>query len=248
MTSQPASPVQFKVRPYAAEGGVSGIGIFAMFIAMLVAAGITGFAAHFISQWLYLIIVFPLAIGLAVGFTGAAMAKQFKVRSPAVGGAAGLFCGIAAMLILHYSDYSSLRAEMDALPAEAKAALQLPEEEFNREIATETPEDREAMKAGREALQVDSFTGFMDMQARQGVQIKRAHSSAKGGGLNLGYTGSYIYWFIEAPRYWYCAYFVLSANGLPLVKTCFHKQQKRGSMAPGSRVAVSRAVSRCSSP
>lgn len=41
------------------------------------------------------------------------------------------------------------------------------------------------------------FWRFMDLQATQGVTIGRATAGNKDKGMNLGYTGSIIYWLIE---------------------------------------------------
>jgi hypothetical protein len=45
----------------------------------------------------------------------------------------------------------------------------------------------------RQALAIDSFISHMDFKAKQGVTISKRGQ----GGINLGYTGSCIYWGVE---------------------------------------------------
>jgi hypothetical protein len=48
-----------------------------------------------------------------------------------------------------------------------------------------------------------SFMSYLDWSARQGVEISPVHSVSKG--LNLGYTGTYVYWATEAVIVALCA-------------------------------------------
>ncbi len=45
-------------------------------------------------------------------------------------------------------------------------------------------------------MAVNSFADYLDWSARQGVEISSAYGNSKG--LNLGHTGTYIYWGVEA--------------------------------------------------
>jgi hypothetical protein len=196
MTSLPKTQATLNVKQYKPEGGCDEIGAVALLLGMLVVAAATGYVAHFISEFIYLIVMFPILIGLAVGAVGAVIAKKFKVRSPGLGGAAGLLCGVAAMLCMHYFDYYGLRSEMAALPAEAKAVFQLPDDQFEQVVAEAPAADRPNVRLAREALRVETFMGYMDLEAKRGVEIKKT-GSGKGRGINLGYVGSYIYWVAE---------------------------------------------------
>jgi hypothetical protein len=193
---QAPSQGQMSVRAYAPAGVYELSGVVGLLVAMLVVSAATGYVAHFIAQWLYLIVLFPLVIGFAVGATGIAATKWFKIRSPLVGGAVGLVCGIAAMFCMHYCDYLTVRSEFNEMSEETRAVFQLPTAEFESAIADSSKEDTQSLRLARELMNAESFASFMDFQARQGVELKKTASSSKGG-INLGYVGSYIYWLLE---------------------------------------------------
>jgi uncharacterized protein YbaR (Trm112 family) len=130
------------------------VGLFVTFIVGMIAAVVMGLIASAIGQLFYLILIFPVVIGFAVGMAMSMAARLSKMHSVAAGGVIGFFCGVVAMLVVHFSDY--LWALGAGLPPDV------------------------------------TFPEFMHLQATEGVQIGR-----RGGGINLGYTGSFIYWGIE---------------------------------------------------
>lgn len=185
---------------YRSDGKVSTAGA----VNMLISIGVTGMAlgwlAHTISQFFYLIFVFPAAIGAGVGFAGKWMIRRYKVRAAALCFVAGAVAGIFAMVTMHYLDFRDFAAEMSASPDYAALqevagmsldALKLqsvPGESW-------TQEELDGVRAVVTA--VESFPAYMNLAARDGVQIGSA-TSAQDDGINLGYVGSWIYWVIEA--------------------------------------------------
>jgi hypothetical protein len=205
--SQPsdASPADvnypsFPVQPYRSDNGFSAPGLIMLITAMTLAGAVLGYVAHFIGQWFYLILLFPIGIGFVLGLVGQAMVKQGRIRNALIGGLAGIFGGVAAMTMMHYFDYQKFQKDI------ASAEI----DEGYRELAKLPPGEskaavRELFDLGDQAdvlrlidlLRVDSFMSYMDAEAKQGVQIKRA-TRGSDAGLNLGYWGSWIYWIIEA--------------------------------------------------
>jgi hypothetical protein len=99
------------------------------------------------------------------------------------------------MAMMHYFDYETFKTNQGKADAEfiafAKRPPQAREEWYqSRNISAD---DREKIEVDVRA--VTSFNGYIDWQARRGVELKKATSGGKG--LNLGYYGSYIYWIIE---------------------------------------------------
>lgn len=165
-TTPAASPlpsIRFPVQPYQPDGGFSGAGAALVIGLSLLSGAVLGFAASFISQFIYLIFVFPVAIGLGLGFAGSFGINLGKVRNPAVCGLIGFVGGCVAMVSIHYFDY--------------QRALDDPQ----------TP--REFVSRG--------FSGYVDKMAEVGVTVTFGRGGNKGGGINLGYVGSYIYWIVE---------------------------------------------------
>jgi hypothetical protein len=193
--AQSALP-RYNVTPYRPDGGfaVSGMGMLISALVLLGAA--LGFVAHWVSQWFYLILLFPVGIGLALGAVGHRMVKTGRVRNPLLGGLAGFLGGVLAMTMMHYFDYDKARKVVESSdPMFVKVAKMPADEraEFFR-MQDIAGEDQEGLE--RAVAAYNSFPKYMDLQAREGVQLKKATSSSDKG-LNLGYYGSYIYWIIE---------------------------------------------------
>jgi hypothetical protein len=152
--STPALP-RFAAEPYEPDGGCS-FGGGALLIGLSLPAGVLlGFVASFIGQWMYLILIFPLGIGLLLGLAGALGIKVGKVRSPWLAGLAGFIGGCVAMISVQFFDYLRYAAGMT------------------------------------------NFFGYIDLAAQHGVTIGRTAPSSTDKGINLGYVGTYIYWFVE---------------------------------------------------
>ncbi|WP_428939475.1 hypothetical protein [Fontivita pretiosa] len=186
---------RFQVSDYHPDGGVSAAG-FGMLVSALVLIGAAlGFVAHWVSQYFWLILLFPIGIGLILGFVGQRMVKSGRIRNPAVGGLAGFLGGALAMSLMHYFDYESFRKELAQVDPQLLQIAQLPPEQRQQLIRDDLAEqDRQALEALFEAAQVKTFFDYMEMEARHGVELKK---TGRGQGLNLGYYGSYIYWIVE---------------------------------------------------
>lgn len=178
-----ARDVSFAVTPYRPEGGFSPLGLVLLLVGLSIAGILLGVATYFVSKLIYLILVFPLFIGIGLGAVGAFLVKAGKVRTPWLAGVAGLLAGILAMTTQHYLTYRSFMAEIDPVRQEIKDNLnQIP------------PAERAQIQR---IIAVDSFPSFIDYQAHEGVSINRARGGNNDKGINLGYIGTYIYWGIE---------------------------------------------------
>lgn len=161
-TSEPAP--RFDAEPYAPDGGASPAGLALLLGGTLLAAVVIGCLVGIVKQWFYLVLLFPAAVGAAVGGIGLVLIKRGKVRSAPLAGIAAVLGGVMAMGSLHYVGF--LR------------------------YLNANPLVRAAAEAGKY-----SFRDYLDEYATSGVRIGRP--GAKDGGMNLGYYGSYIYWFVE---------------------------------------------------
>ena len=196
MSSSQPSPAVYDVRPYKPDGGAEGSGILMLVSALAFVGAALGFAAHWVSQYFYLIILFPILIGFVVGAVGVRMVRQGRVRNPLIGGLAGFIGGALAMLMMHYFDYRSFRDSLAELDPEWRTIAQLPAAEREQLLAeVEDVADREQLAAVFRAAAVGSFGEYMQYAAHEGVEI----SSSRGSGnpMNLGYYGTWIYWGIE---------------------------------------------------
>jgi hypothetical protein len=197
--SPAAAPVgepalRFETAPYRPDGGFGMIGSGLLIGLSLLAAVAVGWVVSFIGRWFYLILLFPLMIGGIVGVVGMGAIRLGKVRSPWMAGVAGFLAGCVAMLSMHYFDYLTFRATVEAdIPARERAEI---EALRPADLAKLAPDERARRKEEQRALRVKSFPAYMDYQATNGVTINRVgHGGDRG--INLGYIGSCIYWGVE---------------------------------------------------
>jgi hypothetical protein len=195
---------RFDVLPHVADGGCS-IGSLIKLTIILCGVGIMlGMAVSFIGRFLYLIVLFPLGMGAVVGAVGAWAIKKYKIRKPYLCGITGLLAGCFTFLAMHYGDYEHLEGKL----AEAKVPEEVRQiarhiDEFKAkgeqvpEEIRELIRELEARPDDLAVLRIGSFWDFMDYQATQGVTLSKVGAGG-GKGVNLGYTGSFIYWGVES--------------------------------------------------
>jgi len=194
--SVPASYPRFAAQPYQPDGGISGLSAAMLILVLLLAGAALGYAVHWVRQFFYLILLFPILIGVAMGAIGSIIARKAMIRSPLIGGIAGFIGGVAAMWMMHYFGFQDYKALVDRADPDARQVARLPAAEREQAIA-QSPNPAEAREI-LDALAVQTFPQYMDYKAQQGVSIKSSHNfSSNDKGLNLGYVGSYIYWGIE---------------------------------------------------
>lgn len=103
---------RFPVRPYQAEGGWSAAGIVYLMLLELGSALVLGALASLAARLFYLILLFPLAIGLGTGMAGVLGVRRGKVRNLAATAAIGVLGGCIAMFSMYYCDYLFLRRQL----------------------------------------------------------------------------------------------------------------------------------------
>lgn len=200
MSAHPAASLpelpRFEVSEYRPDGGFSVPGVGMLVSALVLIGAALGFVAHWVSQYIYLILLFPALIGLALGFVGQRMVRTGHVRNPLIGGLAGLLGGVLAMGMMHYFDYETFKKEVEALQPEIRALAQMTPQQRAQVLREDlTVKQRQELEMVLKAVKVASFFQYMDLEAQRGVELKKTGSSV--GGINLGYWGSYTYWIIE---------------------------------------------------
>lgn len=177
--------LQFDAVPYQPDGGFSGPGLIMLILGLGAASIGLGALVHFIGQWIYLVVLFPIVIGFFLGGLGAYLIKAGKVRSPLMASLAGLVAALLCFFTQQYLDYRQFLKERDMERLEFKAILQ--ENEQFQKIIKKIKGDKDFNDA-LAAMKVEGFPEYIDFRARMGVTIKK---------LNLGYYGTYIYWIVE---------------------------------------------------
>ncbi len=161
---------RFVALPYRPEGGCDPARLALPFVAVPAAAAVLGWLASALGQAWYLILLFPLGIGMALAAVGAAAVCWARLRNTTLAGLAGLAAGATAIAAMHFCDYR------EALRLWRAGSVGVPQ-------------------VLRDALDADdSFRSYLDANARIGVTVSDRSNTT---GFNLGYAGTYVYWSIE---------------------------------------------------
>src|SRR3954468_19553980 len=138
-----APPLQnFSTTPYQPDHGYTTGGLLMLIAALAGVGAVLGYIAHIISQWIYLIIVFPGLIGLGIGLVGTRMVTSGRIRNPWLGGLAGFGAGIFAMLVMHYCDYETLRSQLSGASPALRELAKIPPELLPRDRPPEVTADQ----------------------------------------------------------------------------------------------------------
>lgn len=174
---------RYTPEPYKPDGGFSLAGLPVLFFVLFVAAGAIGGLASFLGQWFYLVLLFPVGMGLALTAVGYLIGRVTKMRSVGIAILAGLISGAVSVVTMHYGDYLRFRDKVNAIDP---AGVNFPR-------GVDAAQFRQLVQAMLQKKGVDTFLGYMNQQATEGVTI----GGRRGGGFNLGFTGSWIYWALE---------------------------------------------------
>lgn len=165
------------MKPYRPSGKVPSASYLKILLGAIVGGSAIGGFTHLVSQLFYLIVLFPLGMGLAGIFVVAIIVTGGKVRNPVVAGLTGLLTGFSIYGSMHYFDY--LKVQNTVISDIKKDA------EFKDADPTQLFDELLQSRTGS-----TGFVGFVKDSAKRGVTIGR-------GGTNLGETGTWIYWLIE---------------------------------------------------
>jgi hypothetical protein len=188
----------YPVRPYRPDRISPTGGMLMLLAAMVIAGGILGFVVHIVRQYFYLILIFPVLIGLFMGAVGVRMVHMGRIRNPWVAGLAAFFGGVAAMTLMHHFDYEKLQKQLASVPPEMKTLAAMTSQQRQTALASSdltSAERRELEEEFLPMLRIGNFVDYLNYRAHVGVSLKKAGRS--GGGMNLGYYGTWIYWVIE---------------------------------------------------
>jgi hypothetical protein len=169
------------MKPYQPSNKVPESGFTWLLLSSVIGGGVIGGLAHLISLVVYLVVLFPLGMGFVGGRVMVNAIRQGKVRNPAI---AALFGGLAGLVLygsMHGGGYLQFRQEMSETIT--KQLGQADGSQTNQLVDLYLKE-----KTGD-----TGFWGYIKFSAQEGVSIGRFGSK----GMNLGETGTWIYWLIE---------------------------------------------------
>src|SRR5207248_956781 len=105
-------------------------GVLLTLVVCVIFGILAGALAGWIGQWFYLMILFPIGIGIIVGIVAAGGVYRGKVRNVVLAGLLGAIGGCTAIATQHYVQYRTALAEVDKANPGAFAAFQFSPIEF----------------------------------------------------------------------------------------------------------------------
>jgi len=163
-------------------------GFLLLFGSLLLTGIIVGGLASLIKNLIYLILVFPLLMGVVAGFVVNYMVETEKIRSGFLVVIAGIFAAVLIYGSIFFFDYLQFRRNMEkAVQSQALA-------EYG-----ETPSKEEAQAFIDYVLIQETgssgFIGFILLRAKEGVSISEVGRSSSA--TNLGVVFTWVFWLVE---------------------------------------------------
>ncbi|MCA9264764.1 MAG: hypothetical protein KDA60_12980, partial [Planctomycetales bacterium] len=184
---------------YTTDGGFSMFGLTLSTAVGVSVACVIGLLFGVLGQYFYVILAFPVLIGLAVGGTQVFAIKKTKTRSVFASGAAGLAAGTVAVVSMHYVDFVVFQRAMatnEQHEQMLQEALDETEDNEERQILTQMLTDYRNDADVIAAKNATTLLSYVDYAAKEGVELTASRHGTTP--INLGYAGTYIYWGIEA--------------------------------------------------
>lgn len=210
--------------PYRPTGKSDERGILLLLLGGLLAGAAAGAAAHLVGELIRLFLIFPLGMGLLVGFVSGLIVEKKRIRAPLAAALVALLGGAAAWETDFTIGYLRTRARLqeqvrDALrSADSSKQFSTDEEAVKRVVdATllrwsrgeemrgvdvyanllEQPidsEDGTRVDPAPRMTAAQAYVAYARATARHGTRITRGTRS---GGMEFGETGTVVIWFLE---------------------------------------------------
>lgn len=164
-------------------------GMVILFAAILPVGILIGAVTSLVSNYIYLIILFPILMGLGLSLVMKPIVVSQKIRSPLFIILAGLFATLVTYGSLHFVDYLQFRNAL------AKEIQQQVVADYGE------PAPKEEVSAYIDYLLVQEtgmpgLIGFIMVEAKEGVSISRFGFGSSDSGINLG-AFTWLYWLVE---------------------------------------------------
>lgn len=193
-----------------------------------------GLIEGFISQWFNLLIIFPMLLGLGVGFAVTFVVEKKHVRAPVLATALAVLGAGLAHTAVHVAQYENFRsAALTAMRDEARVKG-IDSAQVNDELLDAVLE-RDTGSSG--------FMGYLKVASEQGTEVKRFGQSS--GGLKM--SGP-LYWIMVLVDFAIAiggaAYLAWSASTEPYCEGCERWYDAVESFPSGSgdKAAVSATI------
>ncbi|HVO43060.1 MAG TPA: hypothetical protein VMT34_10570 [Aggregatilineales bacterium] len=156
--------------------------IIAAILVALIAGGIVAFIANQFN--FYLVMLFPLLMGIVAGGVTGLVVKSSKIRNPLVAALFGLLAGVGVYGVYHVGRYILFRqTTIQQIASENSVSQTEADVAFDQVLKKETG--------------TTGFIGFMKYRADAGISIVPTSSIDTSGTISFSGQGVYIYWGLE---------------------------------------------------
>lgn len=169
------------MKPYQPSNKVTSTGLTWLLLSSVIGGVAIGGITHLISLLIYLIVLFPLGMGVAGSAVMILAIREGKVRNPAIATFFGVLTGLILYGSMHGAGYLQFK----------QSASEGIRKELGAESGNQSNQIIDAFL--QEQTGDKGFLGYIKYNAQQGVSIGRFGSEK----TNLGETGTWIYWLIE---------------------------------------------------
>lgn len=181
------------MRAYSPSYKVSPSGLGRLALTTLVGGAVIGAAVGLLSRWIYLVLVFPVLIGIGAGILIAAAVKDGKVRNPILAALCAVVMAVTLYGTLHYARYLFFLGNARTALASVLQQQYLSVNEIGMRKLLEEWLVKETGMRG--------FPGYLALTAKQGLRIGGFLSSgsyAVSSGESL-FSGAWVwlYWLAE---------------------------------------------------
>ncbi len=177
------------VSPYRPSNRITATGLLFLLMAILCAGIVFGGLAFVISRLVWLIILFPVGLGLMAGAILSQIITKQHIRNPMLAIAAGIVMGIVIYGVLNYANYLAFHSELRQLLAEEQDLLDtgIQNQAIDAILAAETGST--------------GFFGYVKLETQAGVSIG---SIGQSNALRLNQPLTWGYWLLELCLIWRC--------------------------------------------
>jgi hypothetical protein len=162
-------------------------GVLLLALASIVGGSAIGLVVFAVSNFLYLLILFPIAIAVVgIVATTAAVVKG-KVRNPLIATLFGLVMGLSIYGAFHIANYYRFSSLLFQALSTSIPPADLPN--VDRMATVSSLLERLTGSGG--------FLGYLKLTAREGISITSLYAS-EGSGIVMSGIPVYLYWLVEA--------------------------------------------------
>jgi hypothetical protein len=169
------------MKPYKSSNAAPASGVQLLLLISVLSALLSGGILSFVARFFYLIILFPVVLGGAIGFASSIGVKRGKVRNPLIAAGIAAIAALVGYGSLNYGQYLNFRQSVA--------------EEITKSGGTNAANMDELIdKALIDETGNKGFVGYIQFSAKQGMEITER---GEGSGIKLDENFTYIYWLIE---------------------------------------------------